>query len=1093
MSLRCTLMRISADLVPLIARRRAQHSGVLYMKKRVFGKCMKSFLLAAFLFLGISLVASCSDSSSAVNPSDKPFTVHGEYYDTLQEAVDNASGKAAGGGPMIKMLKDATGKGAIIDKNVVIDFGSYTYTFSGVNSTSQQNAGILVLANVTDVVIKSSKDSNEKTKTFAVAGKNGETQVILKILAPVSLDSIVVDSSLDYGSGEKRVKKVIEVSGENGEVVVQGNSKFDAASNQMVLSVEDGARFVMKDDSAKIKGPLVVTSKSTLELKQGSFTVTSSTITGSPVFRIDSSARFLSADSDSTSAIIKYTTESSGSVRCLSHKFGPEEILVPAKEGSPAKIRQTCEVCGFVSNIERSTCVNGQHSWRATTSKSDCAVDAYVSGTCLKCGVTTDTLFIPSSANHEWSQWTVIVEASCETDSVRQRGCTVCTTSQTETVEGSALGHDWILVVSRTNCEVSETLEHVCSRCDAHDEHEVEAVEHIWGSHETHDATCSADGITTETCLECGHTSATVIPATGVHTFDWTGDVFTSPSTCSVKGYKLTTCTVCDDATTVTELELDSSVHTFDWDGDVFTSPSTCIVKGYKLTTCTECGDATTVTTLDLDGNAHVYSSEWSSDTQSHWHDASCGHESTSEYASHAWDRESASPGEGKIGYTTDTCSVCGYTSATEVAPTDSVLKLDGVYYNSLAEAMAYVNSSSGNNFALNLTADIDNADGFIIGSGKNVTIDFAGHSYVVTGFGAGTSGNSNNAFFLKKGSTVVFKNGFVSCGSGNTEIKSVIYSLGDLTLDGMEIDGTNLAHDSETSGCLVSSYLGSLHVSGTDIIATSGDYALDCGSTGSTKASIVVSGDSQVTGMVSLTGGDITLKSGAEVSGCVTAGQNVSSGTSGSVFTIESGATVRNENKNALAVFGSNTLNISGKVIGSVSTNMNSYNSDSVINVYDGAEILCESEWSDADVAVYLSNGTLNVYGGTIQGQTALYVKSRVLNIEGGSFVGNGAASEFVHSDDGCSATGAAIVIENCGSPSGLDAENISISGGSFRGVNAEAVQSYGYGDYSAHTGFVTGGSFSSDPCNATGGNLVASGYTTESSGGMYIVVADD
>ena len=96
--------------------------------------------------------------------------------------------------------------------------------------------------------------------------------------------------------------------------------------------------------------------------------------------------------------------------------------------------------------------------------------------------------------------------------------------------------------------------------------------------------------------------------------------------------------------------------------------------------------------------------------------------------------------------------------------------------------------------------------------------------------------------------------------------------------------------------------------------------------------------------------------------------------------------------------------------------------NDGTVINVLGG---MIEAK---NDVAIYQpQNGTLNVSGGTITGATAVYVKAGTVNVTGGKFVATGAAKAPVASNNGCTATGDALVFETANGYE--DIENVVIS----------------------------------------------------------------
>ena len=109
-----------------------------------------------------------------------------------------------------------------------------------------------------------------------------------------------------------------------------------------------------------------------------------------------------------------------------------------------------------------------------------------------------------------------------------------------------------------------------------------------------------------------------------------------------------------------------------------------------------------------------------------------------------------------------------------------------------------------------------------------------------------------------------------------------------------------------------------------------------------------------------------------------------------------------------------------------------------------------------------------LNISGGTITGTTAVYHKSGKLNISGGKLIGTGDKVEYVHSGNGCGATGDALVIEACDYPGGVPV--VSITGGEFISQNNKAIGYYQQSeDYKlANEKFITGGTFSDSSARA-------------------------
>ena len=219
------------------------------------------------------------------------------------------------------------------------------------------------------------------------------------------------------------------------------------------------------------------------------------------------------------------------------------------------------------------------------------------------------------------------------------------------------------------------------------------------------------------------------------------------------------------------------------------------------------------------------------------------------------------------------------------------------------------------------------------------------------------------------------------------------------------------------------------------------------------------------------ITDGTVTIKNGT-VSGRV----NVYDAAN---MTIEKDVTIKNKCYNSssgygIVVWGDGTygqvgcktpiLNIYGKInmAGNkgvaISTN-GTDKSKPIINVYDGAEIT-----SAKCSGIYLPSGALTVSGGTITGATGIYFKSTDMTISGGKIIGNGAMADYKFNGNGANATGDALVIDNCNYPNGIG--KVEVTGGNFASMKAKAVGSYaGNGQTEPLVGFVTGGTFSSNP----------------------------
>ena len=141
---------------------------------------------------------------------------------------------------------------------------------------------------------------------------------------------------------------------------------------------------------------------------------------------------------------------------------------------------------------------------------------------------------------------------------------------------------------------------------------------------------------------------------------------------------------------------------------------------------------------------------------------------------------------------------------------------------------------------------DNTSGDGIVVESGSNLTVDFGGFTYTVDGELVGSTGTETNAFQLLKDSTITFKNGKIT----SSKAKILIQNYSNLTLDGIELDGTNLQGSMPYT---MSNNCGNVTIKDTIITAADNGVAFDVyggfGSYG--DVTVTVTGNSVVNGTV--------------------------------------------------------------------------------------------------------------------------------------------------------------------------------------------------------------------------------------------------
>ena len=189
-------------------------------------------------------------------------------------------------------------------------------------------------------------------------------------------------------------------------------------------------------------------------------------------------------------------------------------------------------------------------------------------------------------------------------------------------------------------------------------------------------------------------------------------------------------------------------------------------------------------------------------------------------------------------------------------------------------------------------------ADTFTTG----LTLDLGGFTYTVDGALVGSTNTETNGFQLLKGNKITMKNGTVNVGDNVkgkfnggdvTECRILIQNYSDLTLDGVELDGSKLKDSRTDRGTYtLSNCCGNTELTGKTAIKASTEetdpsFAFDTDEkTGYTKPSVTVNGAGVViTGDVELSGGDLTLTNGT-ISGALKGDKGNGTVTKAATFT---------------------------------------------------------------------------------------------------------------------------------------------------------------------------------------------------------------
>lgn len=199
-------------------------------------------------------------------------------------------------------------------------------------------------------------------------------------------------------------------------------------------------------------------------------------------------------------------------------------------------------------------------------------------------------------------------DATCTTDEVLVKKCSVCGQSYTDNVNNKKkLNHDMQLVktVAPTCSDEGYDL-YKCSRCDVTEKRNI--VPAISGSHDwqftkTVAPTCNEKGYDLYTCKKCNSTKKENIQPINPsnHKFIKTNTV---APTCTTGGYDVYTCERCGKTEHRNEVPAIAGGHTYQFTKTV---APTCTEQGYDVYTCSKCGSTEKRNVKPIDSSNHNY------------------------------------------------------------------------------------------------------------------------------------------------------------------------------------------------------------------------------------------------------------------------------------------------------------------------------------------------------------------------------------------------------------------------------------------------------------------------------------------------------
>ena len=254
-----------------------------------------------------------------------------------------------------------------------------------------------------------------------------------------------------------------------------------------------------------------------------------------------------------------------------------------------------CSVCGdeYKDNL---TPLLGHSMVEVGEKPATCTEAGHTAGVqCSRCGLVESGVTEIPAIGHSYGNWTQTKAPTCTAKGTETGRCTRCNATETRDVE--ALGHNTTHHAAKaaTCTEAGWEAYDTCSRCDYTTYKEIPATGHSYTSVVT-EPTCTAQGYTTYTC-SCGDSYVADYKDALGHSFgEWKQ---TKAPTCTANGTEVRTCTRCNATETrdVEALGHNTTHHA--------AKAATCTEIGWEAyDTCSRC-DYTTYKEIPATGHHH--------------------------------------------------------------------------------------------------------------------------------------------------------------------------------------------------------------------------------------------------------------------------------------------------------------------------------------------------------------------------------------------------------------------------------------------------------------------------------------------------------
>jgi|GEM_PF-1962622 len=278
------------------------------------------------------------------------------------------------------------------------------------------------------------------------------------------------------------------------------------------------------------------------------------------------------------------------------------------------KKEATCKAEGYTGDTYCTDCEtkvsSGQaipktdHTWDngKVTTEATCEHTGVRTYICSVCGETKEEE--TPKTDHSYDDGTVTKKPTCIETGIKTYTCTVCQKTKTEEIPATGHQHTEIRNKKEATCtETGYTGDTYCKDCGTKlsSGEVISKKAHDYEVKDRQKPTCTTDGYVLSVCKACGDEKQEVLPATGHQHTEIRNK---KEATCKAEGYTGDMyCKDCGEKLSDGKTIAKTTEHT--WDAGKVTKAATCTEKGVKTYTCTVCG-ATKTEEIAATGHQHT-------------------------------------------------------------------------------------------------------------------------------------------------------------------------------------------------------------------------------------------------------------------------------------------------------------------------------------------------------------------------------------------------------------------------------------------------------------------------------------------------------